>query len=231
MPIKNTPENFWSKVIKTDTCWLWDSKWIIEGYDMIKWHGRKKAVHRLAWELTYGDVVDKHIVIHHKCDNKLCVRPDHLFIPTTSERLWGNTKKVNTCWVWMGARQKGNYGTICVSGILTKTHRLAWELANNAKIPKGMFVCHKCDNPPCCNPDHLFLGTCQDNVNDMIQKDRGNRGTRHGNVKLTDEAIKQIKKDYIPNVVGYKKLAKKYGVSEWCIRRVVKGNGWKHITV
>lgn len=75
------------------------------------------------------------------------------------------------CWLWMGSLDGKKYGMLQINGKMKKTHRFSWEIAHG-KIPKGIHVLHKCDTPTCCNPDHLFLGTNQDNVDDKMQKRR-----------------------------------------------------------
>lgn len=77
----------------------------------------------------------------------------------------------NECWEWNGHRSTSGYGYKCIRRKLTMTHRLAFAWANGP-IPPGMFVLHKCDNPPCCNPDHLYLGTAKDNARDMYARKR-----------------------------------------------------------
>lgn len=76
------------------------------------------------------------------------------------------------CWEWTGSRLPSGYGKKSVGGVHRYAHRLAWEMANGAPIPEGMFVCHRCDNPPCINPAHLFLGSCGDNTRDARDKGR-----------------------------------------------------------
>jgi hypothetical protein len=80
----------------------------------------------------------------------------------------------NGCWEWSAGRvrRKGaNYGRFAIEGTHVRTHRLAWELTHGA-IPEGLWVLHRCDNPPCCNPDHLYLGTVVENVRDMHERGR-----------------------------------------------------------
>ncbi len=88
--------------------------------------------------------------------------------------LWSRVDKTGACWTWTGRRNAGGYGVLRIRGRSSKilfAHRLAWELTNGP-IPDGLFVCHHCDNPPCCNPEHLFVGTPKDNCHDMMAKGR-----------------------------------------------------------
>lgn len=89
-------------------------------------------------------------------------------------------KGPDECWEWTGNKARG-YGQIMVGGKVHKAHRLAYFIAHGA-FDWSMFVCHTCDNPSCCNPSHLFLGTCSDNFQDMLKKGRANKasGDRHG---------------------------------------------------
>lgn len=96
---------------------------------------------------------------------------------TWQERFWAKIDKrgPDECWEWLGSRKDKGYGQVQrtdESGRkVLSSHRLAWEIANGP-IPTGLFVCHHCDNPPCCNPAHLWLGTCRDNIHDMHAKGR-----------------------------------------------------------
>lgn len=77
----------------------------------------------------------------------------------------------DSCWEWTAGGNQMGYGQLRMNGKPILAHRLSYELYYGVK-PGKLFVCHHCDNPPCCNPKHLFLGTCQDNVDDMMRKDR-----------------------------------------------------------
>jgi hypothetical protein len=96
---------------------------------------------------------------------------------------------------------------------------------------RGLFVCHKCDNRKCVRPDHLFLGTNQDNMTDMVKKGRSkkNGGVKNGRSKLTEIQVEQIKKEY-PIIKSTRKLAKKYGVSRSNIQFIIHGKHWIHVS-
>lgn len=100
-------------------------------------------------------------------------------------------------------------------------HRMSWELSNG-KIPDGMIVCHRCDEPKCVNPDHLFLGTPADNSSDMVRKNRQASGTSHGSAKLNWESVFKIRmsNDSISS------LSRRFGVSRVTIRRVKNKESW-----
>lgn len=90
----------------------------------------------------------------------------------TPEKFWARVARSDGCWLWTGGTGPRGYGVVRYQGAAFRAHRLAWILTHGP-IPEGLFVCHHCDNPPCCNPAHLFLGTGADNMRDMANKRRG----------------------------------------------------------
>lgn len=98
-------------------------------------------------------------------------------------RFWGRVDRSggpDGCWEWLGYRLPAGYGLVKIDGVRDLTHRQSWRLAHpGEEIPKGFYVCHRCDNPPCVNPAHLFLGEPVDNHRDMKEKGRGIGGKTH----------------------------------------------------
>ena len=118
---------------------------------------------------------------------------------------------------------------ISVDGKPKLAHRHTYE-QHHGEIPDGMVVMHSCDNPWCVNPDHLSLGTVQDNHADMVQKRRHPRGETNGGAKLTQEQVDQIREAYQPGVYGYKRLAADFGVTRTQIQNIVRGRKWNQET-
>lgn len=151
------------------------------------------------------------------------------------ERFWRRVYKLaNGCWEWTGSRSTAGYGTFGVTTERTTTaHRFSWEI-HNGPIPRGLFVCHSCDNPPCVNPAHLFLGTATDNNADMRAKGRGcdpprKAGEHHHRALLTSAQVTEIRRRYIPRVVTRRMLAEEFGVSVATIKAVIDGRNWREV--
>ncbi len=127
-----------------------------------------------------------------------------------------------TCWYWMAGRDKDGYGKFKFQGKFQSAHRMAW-IFRHGEIPAGLHVLHKCDEPSCVSPSHLFLGTNQENMDDRTAKDRLPRGHNHPNAKLTDEQAKYARHLYFAERHTPDALAKFFGVSAYCIRGIVHG--------
>lgn len=150
---------------------------------------------------------------------------------TLAERLRDrltNTHDDSLCWEYTGYVDKYGYGHFRFESKRWLTHRASWY-ENFGDIPKDMYVLHKCDNPPCCNPKHLFLGTALDNTKDMISKGRMNVGKRerHRSAKLTEAIVLQIRAEYATCNTSYGKLALKYNLSRSNIAAIITYRTWK----
>lgn len=130
------------------------------------------------------------------------------------------------CWPWPAARDKDGYGFVKVGGKQQRVPRVSYELYNGP-IPDGKMVLHTCDNPPCWNPKHLFLGDAQANTDDMVAKGRQTirRGTRHHYAQLTEAQVIEARRSLEPTNV----LAKKYGVRISCLASARHGKTWAHL--
>lgn len=139
------------------------------------------------------------------------------------------SKTSGECWNWGASFNNMGYGVFGVSGKLTAlAHRVAWTL-RNGEIPDGLFVLHRCDNPACCNPDHLFLGTQKENLADCVSKGRTAMGERNGTAKLNEEkVIKAVK--LRDSGLSHKKIGAVMGVSRQAIGMILSGERWNHIT-
>ncbi len=128
------------------------------------------------------------------------------------------------CWEWTKGRGEQGYGRLSVGQGEVRAHRLSYVIAFGP-IPDGMMVCHHCDNPPCCNPNHLFVGTALDNSDDKVAKRRHLFGTGHHKAKLTDDDVRMIRADGRMQIV----LAEAYEVTQGLIGMIKRRKIWSHI--
>ena len=145
------------------------------------------------------------------------------------ERLDNNSIPVTEsgCLIWTGPVNHEGYGHISYNGKSSRVHMVSYEL-NYGKIPNGLIVCHKCDIPSCFNPNHLFLGTNQDNMKDRDNKGRqyDRTGIRNGRAKLDIDKANQIRKIFSSQKISKAKLGRIYGVSLPTISDVVNNIRW-----
>ena len=130
------------------------------------------------------------------------------------------------CWVWQRGMSRG-YGTITVGGKTCYAHRIIYVLTYGDHIPDGWGVHHVCDNPACINPDHLIIGTDQENVEDKLSRGRQSYGEIHGPSKLTQEQAEDIRKIFWEDGVKQSDIARVYGVHQSQVSRIVHGRSWK----
>ena len=150
------------------------------------------------------------------------------------DRFWAKVRRGEGCWEWSAGRSSEGYGSVRHGGVMVKAHRLAYELTHG-KIPTGMVVCHTCDNPPCCNPSHLFVGTVAENNRDRARKGRSRgtfssspshpsrqrRGERHWCAKLTAEQVVWAR-EMVALGDSQSSVARALGVSSGTISRIVR---------
>lgn len=151
----------------------------------------------------------------------------------TPDLFW---KRVNIltggeCWEWQGGRDSRGYGKVRINGKLMGAYRAAY-IFTTGQEPGKLHVCHRCDNPPCCNPNHLFLATARENALDRTKKGRTTQCESHPFAKLTPTIVNQIRKEYRPfdRKRGCRALARKYGVSSGIVGGIIRGVRWKNKT-
>lgn len=131
------------------------------------------------------------------------------------------------CIEWQGFRHRG-YGKFQVKRKSVSSHRWIWEY-HNGPIPSGLLVRHKCDNPPCVNPDHMELGTNMDNARDMVTRGRSMIGSTNHEAKLDEAKVLHILRSVRDRTATQVDLAETYGVSPGAIAHIVHGRSWKHV--
>lgn len=152
------------------------------------------------------------------------------------DRFWSRITKGETdeCWPWGGSRHSWGYGTLQWRKKQAYAHRVAWEIAHGGAAPSGMVVCHTCDNPPCCNPRHLFLGTPADNNADAHRKGRAHKlpvlsGEDHGMSKITEAEVRRIRELYATGLRQVD-IADRFGLTQSTISAIVTRRLWKGVS-
>lgn len=176
------------------------------------------------------------------------------------KRFWDKVRigEEDECWEWIAHCFRTGYGYFSLKGDGRGAHRISWMLAHG-EIPDKLWVLHECDNPKCVNPNHLFLGTSDDNIKDAAKKgrtakgpknganthpERRPRGSRHGlfinpekrvrgekvhTAKLTEDKVRLVREQYASKIGSLKDLARKFGVSFSTIGRIVNREIWKSV--
>jgi len=151
---------------------------------------------------------------------------------------WNQVYKTGECWIWTGKKNKG-YGRLHLFGSTISAHRLSWVLAHG-EVKDGLYVLHRCDNPGCVNPDHLFLGTHADNMADAVAKGRLkppptsrralSHGELNGNSSLSESDVLEIRTLRNEGGLTYKEIAEKFNVGITTARDAATGRRWGHLS-
>jgi hypothetical protein len=163
------------------------------------------------------------------------------------ERFWSKVDTSGECWEWTGTNAGQGYGQIRHNKQKYLAHRLSWQI-HHGPIPEGLLVCHHCDNPPCVNPDHLFLGTVRENYLDAFRKGRTKqpcpetgrlasamhperlpRGTSHPFARFTEYDIRKIRALHALGATSKRRIAEQYNTSPSVIRAIIARTAWSHV--
>lgn len=141
-------------------------------------------------------------------------------------RFWSRVevRKGHQCWPWRYGQDHAGYGEVRIGTTAEASHRIAYRIATDA-IPAGMVIRHNCDNPLCCNPAHLLIGTHADNVADRVSRDRSAKGEGNGRAKLTQEQAQLI----LDSPLTSEYFAKRFEVDISTVRAIRQRKNWKHL--
>lgn len=152
------------------------------------------------------------------------------FRMTDEDKFWSKVNKTESCWLWTGAKSTHGYGhfvyVVKENGKSKRKYRLAHRFSyglHNGEFDEKLHVCHRCDNPSCVNPNHLFLGTRKVNMKDASDKGRFPTSLKHHNAKLSDKDVIEIKRLRAEQGLLYREIAEKFGVSEGHIGAIIRG--------
>lgn len=199
---------------------------------LLSWYDTKMPLTTVSSKCAYcnkefNQVIDKHIYRPVKYCSTKCryqLKSDQS-IQNKEKRFFSKVKKMNYCWPWQGLIfKRTGYGIFqfCRKNLLA--HRASWEI-HNGQIPNGLCILHRCDNRPCVNPGHLFLGTRQDNMDDMVKKGRSLKGERHSMAKLKEQDVKSIRQMHSNGMPGIR-IAKSFKVNKRTIYSILNGKTW-----
>lgn len=236
-------EQFWNNLQKggPDECWLWtgktgrrDTPLIRFTIDGVRTEFRPRQI---SLEL-HGKPMNKRVEL--LCDSKLCLNPNHL-VSGDEQRFWscvGKHDDKTQCWSWKGSFRESGYGAFCIRQDNKDYHmaasRYSYMLHHpNETLTPDVFICHTCDNPPCCNPDHLYAGTTQDNTKDRDQRGRkaSTKGELNAMAVINSDQAKEIKLLLREGKILQSQIAKLLGVSNSIVGGIARGKTWKHIIV
>lgn len=236
---ESTTQRFWKLVDTSGDCWIWTGGVNNGGrpvFNVTYTPRLRVSPARWLYEQEHGPLVPKQIMVA-TCKTRNCIR--HVRVGTgsdraiyseeaTAERFWAKVPVgAEGCWEWQGVCDgPGRYGRSHYKNKPIGAHRLAWILTHGP-IPPGSEICHRCDNPPCVRPDHLFLGSRAVNAADMVAKGRAARNRPHA--KLTPEQVRELRARHAAGGISYSQLAALYGLTKMAAYNIVQGKSYPHV--
>lgn len=222
---------------REDGCWAWTGPKTKNGLGGRMIVGTKEyQARRLSYEIHVGPT-ERGKGIRVSCDNEMCVSPDHL-LHGDAALFWSKVdrngptpdhrQELGSCWIWTAATNDRGYGTCQIVKGQQLAHRAAWVLENGS-LTDGDCILHRCDNPPCVRPDHLFIGDVPINNADRHAKERDGRGEKDRHAKLTEAIVRDIRARGRLPWADIVELALEHGVSNMTIWSVSTGRSWKHV--
>lgn len=197
----------------------------------------KENIDRLSWSRLAADLRMHQSAVRgiaHRCGiakspaaAKLAMQRGRFGDMTVEQRFWSYVRKADGCWIWTGRREVFGYGSMSVKRRNVKAHRYSYEL-HIGPIPPGVYVCHRCDNPPCVNPAHLFLGTQADNMADAAAKGRVEYGERHHTARLTASGVVDARRRVAAGEM-VKDVARELGVTHSTLSNAIRRKTWRHV--
>lgn len=215
-------------------CWNWTMRVNSAGrpiYSVVRDRDYVISVQRVVLENHYGKMFPSRY-IDVACGNPLCCNPKHLRERDLTSRLYANVSlnEDTGCWEWTGAVGKQNgYGIITINGKAEAAHRVSYKISVG-EIAKGLMVLHKCNNRICVNPEHLYLGTHNDNMRDMAHT-QAVKGENNARALLSESDVKEIKQLIKERKMFYRDIAEKYGVKRQTIKDIALGRTWSWLKV
>lgn len=233
---QDLPERFVNEVLsyvgvgEDDECWEWtrNGKPFIQKEEKI--NGQRVIysiyVQKMILERKLGRESTSRTV-NLSCGNYKCCNPNHIFENDMVSRFMRFVDKDGTsgCWIWTGAIfQRNGYGCFTINSQPLGAHRVSYDLFSGG-VPEGLMVLHKCNNKRCVNPEHLYAGTHEDNMNDLRNANIA-KGEKNANSILKEEQVLEIRKLAKSRLVTYQKIAEMFGVKRQTVKDIALGRTW-----
>lgn len=235
-------DRFWSNVDRTtdpDGCWIWLGAKDRQGRGKIKISERGLYAQRIAWWLEKGS--EPLGRLRHDCDGRSCIKPSHLHDSGDLEhRFWSFVDKTpgngpqGECWLWTGAITRCGYGMFVVArNDRPGAHRMSLRLCG-VELPSrssGLMVCHRCHIRTCVNPNHLYVGTGEDNMHDMQEAGRDNyfHGEKHYRTTLTESDVYEIRRLAASKTMTHQEIAEQFEICRAAVGSIASRKNWKHL--